>query len=64
MLLKILFQAHQAIFSLDNPDLLLSGRVEGKRERAINRTPFIAAYRIQGEFVRILRLLHGAQKWP
>lgn len=40
------------------------GRVEGTRELVIQRTPYIAAYRIAGNTVRILRVLHGAQQWP
>jgi addiction module RelE/StbE family toxin len=40
------------------------GRVDGTRELVISRTPYIAAYRITGETVRILRVLHGAQLWP
>lgn len=40
------------------------GRIEGTRELVINRTPYIAAYRIRGDTVRILRVLHGAQLWP
>jgi plasmid stabilization system protein ParE len=30
----------------------------------IHRTSYIAAYRIAGDTVRILRVLHGAQQWP
>jgi toxin ParE1/3/4 len=41
-----------------------SGRIEGTRELVIQRTPYIAAYRIAGDRVRILRVLHGAQRWP
>jgi toxin ParE1/3/4 len=40
------------------------GRVEGTRELVIRRTPYIAAYTIAGNIVRILRVLHGAQLWP
>jgi toxin ParE1/3/4 len=40
------------------------GRIEGTRELVITRTPYIAAYRIAGDTVRILRVLHGAQQWP
>jgi|SRR5580658_8076673 toxin ParE1/3/4 len=40
------------------------GRVEGTREIVIRRTPYIAAYRIVGDTVRILRVLHGARQWP
>jgi toxin ParE1/3/4 len=40
------------------------GRVEGTRELVIERTPLIVAYRIQGDSIRILRVLNGAQQWP
>lgn len=40
------------------------GRIDGTRELVIDRTPFIAAYQIRGNTIRILRLLHGAQLWP
>jgi toxin ParE1/3/4 len=40
------------------------GRIEGTRELVIVRTPYIAAYRISGKTVRILRVLHGARRWP
>ena len=41
-----------------------AGRVEGTRELVIDRTPYIAAYRVEDGKARILRLLHGAQEWP
>jgi ParE toxin of type II toxin-antitoxin system, parDE len=40
------------------------GRIEGTRELVISRTPYIVAYRIAGDTVRILRVLHGARQWP
>jgi toxin ParE1/3/4 len=40
------------------------GRVEGTRELVISRTPYIVAYRIGGDTVGILRVLHGARRWP
>jgi addiction module RelE/StbE family toxin len=46
------------------PEMGRPGRIEGTRELIISRTPYIAAYRIVGDTVRILRLLHGAQQWP
>ena len=46
------------------PELGRPGRVDGTRELVIQRTPYIAAYRIAGNTVRILRVLHGAQIWP
>jgi toxin ParE1/3/4 len=30
----------------------------------VNGTPFVIAYRIEGNAVVVLRLMHGAQRWP
>ncbi len=49
---------------IETPEIGRPGRIEGTRELVIQRTPYIAAYRIDGEIVRILRVLHGAQEWP
>ncbi|HEY9137876.1 MAG TPA: type II toxin-antitoxin system RelE/ParE family toxin [Terriglobus sp.] len=40
------------------------GRVEGTRELVILHTPYIVAYQVMSEVVLILRVLHGAQRWP
>ena len=40
------------------------GRVPGTRERVVHKTPYILAYRIVSGRVRILRVYHGARKWP
>ena len=49
---------------LDFPDSGRPGRVASTRELVISRTPYVAAYLVDGETVRILRVLHGAQMWP
>ena len=46
------------------PDMGRHGRRQGTRELVVPRTPFVIVYRIASERVEILRLLHGAQKWP
>jgi toxin ParE1/3/4 len=46
------------------PEMGRPGRIEGTRELVVSDTPYIAAYRIVGDTVRILRVLHGAQQWP
>lgn len=46
------------------PQMGRSGRVKGTRELVVARTPYIVAYRIKGDAVQVLRVLHGAQKWP
>ena len=40
------------------------GRVSNTRELAVTGTPYMLAYRARAENVEILRVLHGAQKWP
>jgi toxin ParE1/3/4 len=47
-----------------NPDLGRPGRVPGTRELVIPRTPFIVPYRVQHGTIQILRVFHGARRWP
>ncbi|PND20689.1 type II toxin-antitoxin system mRNA interferase toxin, RelE/StbE family [Ensifer sp. MMN_5] len=49
---------------LDFPESGRPGRIGGTRELVVPRTPFIAAYAVIADKVRILRVLHGAQVWP
>ena len=49
---------------LQHPQLGRPGRKQGTRELVISHTPFIVVYRIKGQRIELLRLLHGAQKWP
>lgn len=48
----------------EHPLMDREGRVKGTRELVIGRSPFIAVYRIKGKRIEILRILHGAQRWP
>ncbi|MBV8358800.1 MAG: type II toxin-antitoxin system RelE/ParE family toxin [Deltaproteobacteria bacterium] len=47
-----------------HPALGRPGRVPGTRELVISGTPYIVPYRIRGEMVEVLRVFHGARKWP
>ncbi len=40
------------------------GKKEGTRELVLSPLPYIVVYRITGTVVHIVRILHGAQKWP
>jgi toxin ParE1/3/4 len=40
------------------------GRLGGTRELVVAGTPSMIAYRVEGSAVVILRLMHGAQRWP
>ena len=48
----------------ENPAMGRAGRVEGTRELVVAGTPYILPYRVRGEVVEILRVFHGARKWP
>lgn len=48
----------------DFPESVRPGRVPGTRELVVSATPFVVVYRIEVAGVLILRVLHGAQKWP
>lgn len=47
-----------------HPRMGRPGRHRGTREFVVTGIPYVIAYRIEGSVVVILRLLHGAQRWP
>ena len=60
-----------ALKILDGVDLLAtfpaSGRPGSKpytREWIVPNTPYFIVYRVQDEVVEILRVIHGARRWP
>lgn len=54
----------QVTMLLYTPDIGRPDRTKGTRELVVVRTPYIAAYRVKGHSIRILRILHGARCWP
>jgi toxin ParE1/3/4 len=47
-----------------HPGLGRPGRVDGTRELVVPDTPYLVPYRVRGKAVEILRIFHGARKWP
>jgi toxin ParE1/3/4 len=47
-----------------NPKVGRPGRVPGTRELVIARTPFVVPYRLRDGRIEILRIFHGARRWP
>jgi len=45
------------------PKLYKAGRVKGTREIVV-RPNYVMIYRITGDVVEVLRVLHAAQQWP
>lgn len=48
----------------DFPEMGRLGRIRGTRELVIKGRPYIVGYRVAGNSVTILRVLHGARSWP
>jgi toxin ParE1/3/4 len=40
------------------------GKKEGTRELVLPLLPYIVIYKVVGDVVFVVRILHGAQKWP
>jgi toxin ParE1/3/4 len=48
----------------DHPHRGRPGRVAGTRELVVPGTPYMVVYTVGTDYVRIHRVLHGAQRWP
>ena len=48
----------------DHPRSGRPERVVATRELVVPGTPYIVVYAVAADYVRIHRVLHGAQRWP
>jgi len=48
----------------EQPALGRPGRVPNTRELVISGTPYLAPYRVRGQVIEVLRVLHAARQWP
>ncbi len=48
----------------NSPEIGRPGRVPGTRELVIPKTPYIVPYRVVGHTIQVLRVFHGARRWP
>jgi toxin ParE1/3/4 len=46
------------------PESGRAGKVSGARELVMPSLPYLIIYRVRGDRVQILRILHSKQKWP
>jgi toxin ParE1/3/4 len=46
------------------PQMGRSGRVPGTRELVVPRTTYVVPYRIRDSRIQVLRIYHGARRWP
>ena len=47
-----------------HPEMGRPGRVVGTRELVVADTPYIIPYRVRREWLELLAVFHGRQKWP
>lgn len=48
----------------ENPHIGRPGRVPGTREFLIDKSPYIVPYRVKDNALQMLRVYHGARRWP
>jgi toxin ParE1/3/4 len=46
------------------PNIGRAGRVEGTRELVITRLPYVVAYRVGGDRVEVVAVVHTSRRWP
>jgi toxin ParE1/3/4 len=46
------------------PSIGRPGRVSGTRELVVPGTPYIIPYRVRRDQIELIRVFHGARKWP
>jgi toxin ParE1/3/4 len=51
-------------FLVRHPEMGRPGRVPGTRELVVPRTPYIVPYRVRNNVLQVLRVYHGARRWP
>jgi toxin ParE1/3/4 len=62
---KVAGKIWETTLTLSNhPAMGKPGRVPGTREMVVTGTSYLVPYRVVANEVQILRILHGARKWP
>jgi addiction module RelE/StbE family toxin len=62
---RIVSRIREAVAKLKSqPNLGRPGRVPGTRELVVSGTPYIIPYRVRQQSVEVLRVFHGARRWP
>jgi toxin ParE1/3/4 len=63
--IQLVLKIQAAVAQLETyPMMGRPGRVDGTKELVILGTPYIVIYRVKGQWVHILRVLHGSRKYP
>jgi len=61
---RVVLKIQAAVAQLvESPLIGRPGRVEGTRELVVLQTPYIVIYRVKGNTVHIIRVLHSSRKY-
>jgi toxin ParE1/3/4 len=62
VILELIDQAENLLPA--HPAIGRPGRVIGTRELVIGELPYVIPYRVRGQDIEILRVLHTSRRWP
>jgi addiction module RelE/StbE family toxin len=48
----------------DHPEMGRTGRIPGTRELPLADIPYVVPYRVAGNDIEILTIMHTSQQWP
>lgn len=61
-LVTAIYESPRALLSF--PHRGRPGKKAGTRELVLSPLPWIVVYEVRGDVVSVVRILHGAQRWP
>jgi addiction module RelE/StbE family toxin len=61
-LIRSVYEAPETLLSF--PHRGRPGKKAGTRELVLSPLPWIVVYTVQDDVVHVVRILHGAQRWP
>jgi len=62
---RLVRSLYDAVSSLENyPNRGRQGKKHSTRELVVQSSPYIVVYQTSEDIVYVVRILHGAQKWP
>jgi toxin ParE1/3/4 len=61
-LLRVIYDAPSTLLTF--PHRGRPGKREGTRELVLTPLPYIVVYKVLGDVIFVVRILHSAQQWP
>lgn len=61
-LIRSIYEAPESLLSF--PQRGRPGKKAGTRELVLSPLPWIVVYTVRDDVVHVVRILHGAQRWP